>query len=360
MIHAHAVGRSVASGGGFPHTPEVTSPKALAAADNAVFISPDGDVTVDVRLGEETVWLTTKQMAEVFQTTTQNITTHLRRIFQEGEVSPTATCKRYLQVQAEGSRRVTRQLDHYSLDAILSVGYRINSKRGTQFRIWATTTLCKHLVDGFTLNTARLEQRGIDELQNTIGLLSETLQRQNLLTDEGKAVLDIVTGYARSWRLLLEYDEERLSPFPGKAVKQSAPFTTVDARTAIIALKDDLQRRHDATDIFGAERTPHGLTGIIEGLEQTWDAEPLYPTAQSRAAHLLYFIIKDHPFVDGNKRIGCLLFLDYLRRQRLLGRGGHLTIQDTTLVALALLIAESPPRHKDMMIRLTVNLLAEF
>lgn len=337
----------------------MNSPTVPATANNAVFISPDGDVTVDVHLGEETVWLSLNQIADLFGRHKSVISRHLASIFQSGELTRKETVAKTATVQLEGNRSVTRDVEFFNLDAILSVGYRVNSKRGTQFRIWATQILRQHLITGFTLNSTRLEHRGIDELQNAIGLLNDTLQHQNLLTDEGKAVLDIVTGYARSWRLLLEYDEERLNPSPGRPAKQTATLTTTAARKAIITLKDDLQRRHDATDIFGAERTPHGLASIIEGLDQTWDGEPLYPTAQSRGAHLLYFIIKDHPFVDGNKRIGCLLFLDYLRRQKLLTHAGHPTIQDTALVALALLVAESPPRHKDMMIRLIVNLIAD-
>lgn len=313
---------------------------------------------MEVRLDAETVWLTQKQIARLFDTSIDNIGLHFRNIYAEAELSEKATTEETSVVQTEGSRQVRRSVRHYNLDAILSVGYRVNSKRGTEFRIWASRTLKDHLIRGFSVNQARLAARGLDDIQSTISLLAQTLSRQRLVSAEGQAVLDVVQAYARSWRLLLEFDEDRLDTSPEPATKPRRPLTTDQARAAIRKLKRQLMAQDSATDIFGNERNDQ-LDAIICGLDQTWDHQPLYPTAESRAAHLLYFVIKDHPFTDGNKRIGAMLFLEYLHRNdALVGAGGALRIANETLVALALLIAESAPSHKAMLIRLTINLIA--
>jgi len=333
-------------------------PDNAPATNLAVFITADGTFSVDVRVEQDTVWLTQKQIAHLFKTSTDNIGLHLKNIYSEGELREAATAEKSSVVQTEGSRQVRRTTLHYNLDAILSVGYRVNSRRGTEFRIWATRTLKDHLMRGFTANQARLAARGLDDIQSTISLLAQTLSRQKLVTAEGQAVLDVVQAYARSWRLLLEFDEDRLDASPAPATKPKRPLTAAQARAAITKLKRQLMGQGSASNIFGIERSDQ-LEGIIYGLDQTWDGQPLYPTAESRAAHLLYFVIKDHPFTDGNKRIGAMLFLEYLNRNHaLVGPGGIPRIANETLVALALLIAESAPGQKDMLIRLTVNLIA--
>lgn len=175
-----------------------------------VYEAPDGEVSLDVRLEQETVWLTREQMAAVFATTTENIRQHLRNIFVDGELEESATTKDFLVVRSEGDRRVRRRIRHYDLDAIISVGYRVSSKRAARFRQWATRTLREHLVSGYTLNQRRLAERGLLEARDTLDLLARTLRNQALVEDTGRAVLALVTRYADTWRLLLEYDEDRL------------------------------------------------------------------------------------------------------------------------------------------------------
>ena len=324
-------------------------PAKSPTSDVAIFKS-DGTFALEVRLDADTVWLSLQQIAVLFGRDKSVVSRHLSNIYRTKELRRAATVANYATVQTEGKRRVSRDIEFYNLDAILSVGYRINSKRGTQFRIWANTVLRDHLLKGYSLNAQRLEARGVAELQSAIELLRSTLASQGLVTDEGRAILDIVQGYARSWRLLLAYDEGTLTQ-PATAAARPAKLSVLKARKAISTLKRNLLAAGSATDLFGLERGEQ-LDGILEGLNQTFGGELLYPTVESRAAHLLYFVIKDHPFADGNKRIGSFLFVNYLARHRL-----HRRMTDASLVALALLTAQSEPRQKDQIIRLIMNLI---
>ena len=324
-----------------------------------LYQSPDGDVQVDVLLEQETVWLSLIQIAELFERDKSVISRHLGSIFDTGELEREATVAKNATVQIEGNRRVSREIDYYNLDAILSVGYRINSRRGTQFRIWATRTLRDHLLRGYTIHEKRLRERGLDELEQAMALLSRTLTRNELVSGEGHAALEIVEQYTRAWKLLLQYDEDRLSEAPEQPLKPAADLPLADANDAIIELRGALFSRGEATDIFGQERGDH-LGAILGAVEQTFGGELLYPTVQARAANLLYLVIKDHPFVDGNKRIGTLLFLDYLRRNGLLLKvDGGPRLANNAVVALALLVAESDSGQKDLMVRLILNLIVD-
>lgn len=324
-----------------------------------VYEAPDGSAQVDVRLERETVWLSQQQMADLFGRERSVVTKHIRNAFREGELDPQATSAKFAQVRFEGGRTVTREVDHFNLDVIISVGYRVKSLRGTQFRIWATRTLREHLLRGYTLNERRLAERGLGEIEQAVGLLARTLSAHALVTDEGQAVLDVVRRYTRSWRLLLEYDEERLAERPAEPVEPAVSLSLSDARAAAASLREDLEPRGEAGALFGQERGD-ALAGIVGAIEQTFGGEPLYPSTQVRAAHLLDFVIKDHPFSDGNKRIGTLIFLEYLRRNGLLLRAdGQPRLADNAMVALALLVAESEPSQKELMIRLVLNLLEE-
>jgi prophage maintenance system killer protein len=297
-------------------------------------------------------------MAILFQRDKSVISRHLRNVYQNGELERKATVAKNATVQKEGRRRVERLIESYNLDAIISVGYRVNSKRGTQFRIWATGTIRDHLIQGYTLHERRLRERGVTELEQAVQLLSRTLTNQALVSHEGKGVLDIVSGYARSWLLLQQYDENRLGiPEKRHPAKASIPYD--QARKAIATLKARLLERGQASALFGQERGGQ-LAGILGSIEQTFGGESLYPSIEEKAAHLLYFVIKDHPFSDGNKRIGSFLFILFLRANGYLKDAtGAPKINDNALVALALLTAESEPQNKDLMIRLVMNLLAD-
>jgi prophage maintenance system killer protein len=219
--------------------------------------------------------------------------------------------------------------------------------------------LHEHIVQGYTLNAQRLAERGVSEIEQAVELMARTLTANALVTDEGRTVLEVVQQYTRAWRLLLEYDEGRLAEKPLHPVKPAAGLSLEDAKTIITRLRETLAARGEASDLFGTQRSDQ-LHGILGAIDQTFGGEPLYPTVQARAAHLLYFVIKDHPFADGNKRIGTLLFLEYLRRNRMLTRSdGRPRLADNAMVALALLVAESEPGQKEMMIRLVLNLLED-
>ena len=327
------------------------TPLAAPGGEVIVYKTSDGDARVDVHFDRDTVWLTQRQMADVFQTSTDNISLHLRKIYADGELDGAATAEDFSTVRTEGKRQVRRTLKHYNLDAIISVGYRVNSKRGLRFRQWATRTLREHLVRGYTLHKRRLAERGLDEARETLDLLDRTFRDRALVADSGQAVLDLITRYADTWRLLLEFDEDRLKTPPGaKSAKGALDYD--HAVRAINALRRDLGARDEASPLFGNPRGD-ALEGILGNIEQTMFGEPLYRSREEKAAHLLYFIVKDHPFTDGNKRIGALLFLLYLTQEEISHR-----FDPRTLIALTLLIAESVPTNKDLMIRLIMNLLS--
>ena len=325
----------------------------MTSGEIVLFEAPDGKIRLDVRLERETVWLTQAQMAELFGRERSVITRHVNNVFGESELVKESN------VQNLHIPSSDKPVAAYSLDVIISVGYRVNSKRGTQFRIWATRTLRDHVLQGYSLNERRLREKGLDEIEQAVALLARTLDHHALVTDEGRALLDVVQQYARSWRLLLEYDEDRLPEAPARPSHPTADLTPDAARRAIIQMRDALAERAEVTGLFGQERGEQ-LSGILRSTEQTFDGEPLYPSVEARAAHLLYFVIKDHPFVDGNKRIGSLLFLEYLRLNGALLRSDSTPrFADNALVALALLVAESDPSHKPLVIRVILNLLAD-
>ncbi len=320
-----------------------------------IFTSADGQAQLEVALEQDTVWLSQAQMAQLFDTTPENVLMHLRNIFQDGELPETATAKESLVVRLEGTRQVKRRIKHYNLDAIISVGYRVSSKRATQFRQWATRVLKDHLVQGYSLNQRRLAERGI-EFEQAVNLLSRTLSNQKLITPAGEAVAAVISDYARSWSLLQGYDEQQLAEI---GIKQD-DMRTLDLDSALVAITDlkrTLIAKGEATELFGQLRGD-GLASALATIEQGFGYELFYPNVASRAAHLLYFVIKNHPLADGNKRSGSFLFLWYLRlNQALLAKPVEQLINDNTLVALALLVAESLPEQKELMIRLVEHFI---
>src|SRR3990172_8678539 len=238
-----------------------------------LYEAPDGEVQLDVRLERESVWLSLDQMTKLFRRDKSVISRHLRNIFVSKELDRKATVAKNATVQKEGGREVVREIEYFNLDAILSVGYRVNSKRGTQFRIWATRTLRDHLLRGYSLHERRLREKGLAEIQQAVALLARTLDHHALVTDEGRAVLDVVQQYARSWRLLLEYDEDRLPEAPARPSPPTADLTLDAARRAIVQMRDALAARGGVTGLFGQERGER-LAGVLRAVEQTFDGEP--------------------------------------------------------------------------------------
>ena len=234
----------------------------------------------------------------------------------------------------------------YNLDVIISVGYRVKSQCGVSFRQWATRVLREQLTQGY-----RLAQQGLTELAQAVDLLGKTLTRQERVNDIGREVVGLILGYARAWRLLLDYDEGKLS-VPAGAQPARGVLRLEEARRALDALAGELSQRGEASELFARDRGD-GLAAILGNIEQTMFGDPLYKTREERAAHLLYFVIKNRPFSDGNKRSGAFLFLLYLRQE-----GMRLTLDENGITALTLLLAESDPKAKELMVRLVMNLLA--
>ncbi len=313
-----------------------------------IFTNQDGQAQLRVALENETVWLSQAQLCELFGRERSVITKHINNVFSDGELERNAVCAKFAHTAADGK---TYQVDYYALDVIISVGYRVKSQRGVQFRQWATQTLKQHLVQGYTLNQKRLTERGI-EFEQVVTLLSKTLANQQLVAPAGEAVLQVISDYARSWSLLQGYDEQSLTPV-AQAQQGMVALNFADALTAMGELKRQLMAKGEATELFGQLRGD-GLASAIATIEQGFGDEFFYPNVASRSAHLLYFVIKNHPLADGNKRTGSFLFLWYLRvNQHLLAKPVEQLINDNTLVALALLVAESLPAQKELMIRLT-------
>ncbi|CAM4316266.1 RhuM family protein [Bordetella muralis] len=312
-----------------------------------IFVSGDGNAQLEVTVDQDTAWLSLDQMAALFDRDKSVVSRHIRNVFKEGELERGSVVAKNATTASDGK---TYQVDYFNLDVIISVGYRVKSQRGVQFRQWATRVLQSHLIQGYSLNQRRLAERGI-EFEQAVNLLSRTLSSQGLMSAEGEAVARVISDYARSWSLLQGYDEQALGEI---ALNQSDmhPLDLSEALPAIAELKQTLIAKGEATELFGLVRG-NGLASALATIEQGFDGELFYPNVASRAAHLLYFLIKNHALADGNKRCGSFLFLWYLRRNRhLLARSVEQLINDNTLVALALLVAESLPDQKTLMIRL--------
>ena len=267
-----------------------------------IYQTEDGQTQIDVRLENETVWLTQAQMAELFQKTPQNITMHIQNAYKEGELDKSSTCKEYLQVREEGKRMVKRLQKFYDLDVIISVGYRVKSKRGTAFRIWARKVLKEYLVKGYAVNQ-RIHREQIGELRQLVGVLGRTIQKQSLIsTDETNALFDVVTDYTYALDTLDNYDYERLTI--EKTTKEEPFHATYE--NAMEAIKG-LREKFGSSSLFGNEKDDSFKSSIGQ-IYQTFGAEELYPSVEEKAAMLLYLVTKNHSFSDGNKRIAATLF----------------------------------------------------
>lgn len=319
-----------------------------------LYQTPEGP-ELEVHFQEELVWTTQKKMAELFEVDVRTINEHLQNIFKTKELTKDSVIRKIRTTASDGKAYLTQ---FYSLDAILSVGYRVNSKRATQFRIWATTVLKNHLTQGYTINEKRLSeaQEKLTHIQNAITVF-QNKSGSLLGSDQSKEILNLLANYAKALTLLENFDSRTLKQPKTKKSKFVLKYS--DCLTIISTLKVELLKVEEASALFGQQRDG-AFEGIIKTLYQTFDQKELYPSAESKAAHLLYFVIKDHPFLDGNKRIGSFLFVYFLEKSKMLYKSsGEQKINDNALTALALLIAESHPKEKETMIMLVLNLISE-
>ena len=316
-----------------------------------IYQTQDGQTQVDVRFEQESVWLSIDDMVHLFQKSRSTVNEHILNIYKEKELEE-ETSMRKIGI----SDFSTKPTNLYNLDVIISVGYRVRSKQGTQFRIWATARLKDYLLKGYALNQKRLQQNAA-ELEQALALIQKTAASPELTLESGRGLVDIVSRYTQTFLWLQQYDEGLLGEPKGE--NGGALPSAIEARAALAALKQQLMARGEATDLFARERGD-GLDALLGNLEQSVFGEPAYPSIESKAAHLLYFIVKNHPFSDGNKRSGAFLFVDFLHRNdRLLNRSGQAVINDTGLAALTLLVAESDPKQKENLIRLMMHMLQQ-
>jgi prophage maintenance system killer protein len=286
----------------------------------------------------------------MFGVTAQNITLHLKNIYKDCELDKVSTCKESLQVQKEGNREIARSVKYYNLDVIISVGYRINSVIGTNFRIWATKTLKQHITSGYTINRARIA-KNYDEFMAAVDKVRSLLPAGNEL--DAKSTLDLVRLFADTWFSLDAYDKESL--MPTKVTKKKVKLTAAELQASIGVLKAELMSKAEASENFAQERNREALEGIVGNIMQSFGGVEMYPSVQAKAAHLLYFIIKNHPYVDGNKRSGAYAFVWFLQKARVLDTN---RLTPTALTALTILIAESNPVDKDKMVTLVATLIS--
>lgn len=316
-----------------------------------IYQTPDGNTQLDVKLDNETVWLDQYQMAELFKTDRTSIVRHINNIYKTKELDKDSTCAKIAQVQIEGNREVKRQISYHNLDAIISVGYRVNSKRGTQFRIWANSVLKEYLIKGYAINqNAKNEQ--LEDLKKTVKLLSNVIDSKTLSADEATGLLRVITDYTYALDTLDRYDYQKLE-IERTTINEPFKANYDNAMEAICVLRD----KFGSGSLFGNEKD-QSFKSSISTIYQTFGGEELYPSIEEKAAMLLYLVTKNHSFSDGNKRIAAFLFLWFLEQNGILYRSDSTRlIENNTLVALTLMIAESRTEEKDMMVKVVVNLI---
>ena len=326
-----------------------------------IVIYEDGSVEIDARVNNETVWLSQKQIADLFGVQRPAITKHLSNIFKSGELDEKVVSSILEHTTKHGAienKKQTKKTKLYNLDAIISVGYRVNSKRATQFRIWATKILKEYIIQGYALNKERLQQQKLAELEQTIQLIKQGLESQTINTAKAKGFVEIISNYAKSWALLQGYDEQSLQEVV-QTKEQKFVLDYDEAKEAIAELKKALIAKGEATELFGNEKAGE-FKGNLLNIYQSFGGEELLPSVEQKAANLLYYIIKGHPFNDGNKRIGAYLFVLFLHKNGILHKpSGEPKINDNALASLALLVATSAPEQKEIIIKLVMNMLYE-
>ncbi len=318
--------------------------------DIVIYQARSGKIEFKGDFKEDTVWGNLSQIAELFEVQKPAVSKHLKNIYEEGELDKKATVSILETVQTEGNRKVARRIEYYNLDAILSVGYRINSKKATRFRIWATKTLKQHLIEGYTLNKNRIAKNYDNFLRAVSGVKAVLPKNSELRAEE---LLEIINAFAGTWLSLDAYDTES---FPKRgATKREVSFTAEEFIRSLKDFRRQLIANKQASELFGQEQQKSSIEGIVGNIFQSFDGEEVYPTVEEKAAHLLYFMVKNHPFIDGNKRSGAFSFVWFLRRAGVL----RMSITAEALTALTLLIAESNPKEKNKMIGLILLLLKE-
>lgn len=319
--------------------------------DIIIYKGESGDTEIEVQLEDQTVWLTQSQMVELFQQTKQNISLHIRNIFNEKELDEGSVVKDTLTTAADGKKYKTK---YFNLDVIISVGYRVKSPRGTQFRIWANRVLKEYLIEGYAIDRKKFldQSRQLDELKQTVKLLGNVIENKPLNSDEAVDLLKVVTDYTYALDVLDRYDHQVLE-IESTTSEELFQISYEAAMEAIRGLKD----KFGGSALFGNEKD-ESFQGSLAAIYQTFGGQDLYPSVEEKSANLLYFVIKNHSFSDGNKRIAAFLFVWFLEKNSILYRvDGSKRIADNALVALTLMIAESKPEEKDMMIKVVVNLI---
>ncbi len=320
-----------------------------------IVIYEDGKVNLELSVEDKTIWLDANDIASIFDVNRPAIVKHIGNIYKNEELNKKSTCSILEQVAKDGKKR---KINYYNLDMIISVGYRVNSKKATKFRRWATNILNKYLIQGYALNKEKLQQQKLQELDQTIQLIKQGLQNKELSTNEVKGFVEIISNYTKSWALLQGYDDQSLEELT--QTQESKFILDYDeAKEAIAELKRVLIIKGEATELFGQEKAGE-FKGNLLNIYQSFGGADLLPSSEAKAANLLYYVIKGHPFNDGNKRIGAYLFVLFLHKNGILYKQNtEAKINDNTLVSVALLVAQSHPDQKEIIIKLIMNMLYE-
>ena len=321
--------------------------------DNKIVIyqTEDGKTQLDVKLENETVWLTQAQMVQLFDSSKANVSEHIKHIYEDGELAADSTVRKFRTVQTEGKRQVGRNVTYYNLDLIISLGYRVNTKRGIQFRQWATSVLRDYLIKGYAINQ-RIREENYQQMLQLVRSMARTVKLQDLSKEVRNALLDVVVDYTFALDRLDDYDYQRLS-IPESSTEEKF-HATYEGAMKVLA---ELREKFGGSGLFANEKDDSFKSSIGQ-IYQTFGGQDLYPTVEEKAAILLYLVTKNHSFSDGNKRIAATLFLWFMNENGILYDDMHnKRIDDATLVALTLLIAESRPEEKDTMIKVVVNLI---
>jgi len=322
---------------------------------NQLIIFEDRNKRIEVQLKKETLWLNINQIAMLFEKDKSVISRHIKNIFKSGELQRDSTVAKFATVQTEGKRKVERVIENFNLDVIIAVGYRVNSKKATQFRIWATNILKNYLIKGYAINEKKLTKEKLKELEGAIKFIKENINTASLSAKEAKGMFEIIEKYALVWKWIEEYDRGKIEAKLTR--RERKKITYKEAKATIKKLKEYLLKRGDALEIFGIERDRGLFESALNTIYQTFGKDELYPSFEEKAANLLYLVIKNHPFVDGNKRIGALLFLQFLY-ENLSQEELFSKFNSNTLTALCYLVAASPPEQKDQLLKLIMNFIS--